>query len=117
MREPISHRVVPGLIGALKGSRNLGIGGGEIARQGFIALLPAITLVLFLGFMCMWRPSPWSNEAAGLMEMGGGGAEEAAGEGGVEEPKAEGWPNRRRRGRGGQGATGRGRRRPQGTAG
>jgi hypothetical protein len=50
MREAISHRVLPGLIGALKGSRNLGISSGTIAKQGFIALLPAFTLVLFLGF-------------------------------------------------------------------
>jgi TRAP-type mannitol/chloroaromatic compound transport system permease large subunit len=34
MREAISHRVLPGLIGALKGSRNLGISSGEIAKQG-----------------------------------------------------------------------------------
>ena len=92
MRKEISHRVVPGLIGALKGSRNLGIGGGEIARQGFIALLPAITLVLFLGFMWHVSTKPEVKvETAGLVEMGGGGADQAAaGEGGVEEPKAEG---------------------------
>ncbi|MBP7422336.1 MAG: TRAP transporter large permease subunit [Sulfuritalea sp.] len=92
MRNQISHRVVPGLIGALKGSRNLGIGGGEIARQGFIALLPAITLVLFLGFMWHVSTKPEVKvETAGLVEMGGGGADQAAaGEGGVEEPKAEG---------------------------
>ena len=93
MREAISHRVLPGLIGALKGSRNLGIGGGEIAKQGFIALLPAITLVLFLGFTLHMATRPVvSNEAAGLMEMGGGIAEESAAEssGGLAEPKEEG---------------------------
>jgi hypothetical protein len=57
MREAISHRVLPGLIGALKGSRNLGISGGTIAKQGFIALLPAFTLVVFLGSPGTWRPS------------------------------------------------------------
>jgi TRAP-type mannitol/chloroaromatic compound transport system permease large subunit len=92
MRNQISHRVLPGLIGALKGSRNLGIGGGEIARQGFIALLPAITLVLFLGFMWHVATKPEAKvETAGLVEMGGGGADQAAAaEGGVQEPKAEG---------------------------
>jgi tripartite ATP-independent transporter DctM subunit len=93
MREAISHRVLPGLIGALKGSRNLGISSGEIAKQGFIALLPAITLVLFLGFTLHMATRPVvSNEAAGLMEMGGGIAEESAAEspGGLAEPKEKG---------------------------
>jgi hypothetical protein len=93
MRSEISHRVLPGLIGALKGSRNLGIGGGEIARQGFIALLPAITLALFLGFMWHVATKPEAKvETAGLVEMGGGGADAgaAATEGGLQEPKAEG---------------------------
>jgi TRAP-type mannitol/chloroaromatic compound transport system permease large subunit len=34
MREAISHRVLPGLIGALKGSRNLGISGGDDCEAG-----------------------------------------------------------------------------------
>jgi TRAP-type mannitol/chloroaromatic compound transport system permease large subunit len=93
MRTAISHRVLPGLIGALKGSRNLGIGTGEIAKQGFIALLPAITLVLFLGFMWHVATKPEAKvETAGLVEMGGGSAdqESAPAEGGLQEPKAEG---------------------------
>jgi TRAP-type mannitol/chloroaromatic compound transport system permease large subunit len=93
MREAISHRVLPGLIGALKGSRNLGISSGEIVKQGLVALLPAITLVLFLGFTLHMATKPVvSNEAAGLMEMGGGIAEESAPEssGGLAEPKEEG---------------------------
>jgi len=94
MREAISHRVLPGLIGALKGSRNLGISSGTIAKQGFIALLPAFTLVVFLGFA--WhlatKPVP-TAEAEGLMQMGGGVIAEEAAEGdagGLEEPKEEG---------------------------
>jgi hypothetical protein len=93
MREAISHRVLPGLIGALKGSRNLGISGGTIAKQGFIALLPAMTLVLFLGFTWHLATKPMVKaETAGLMEMGGGIAEEPAegAAGGLEEPKEEG---------------------------
>jgi TRAP-type mannitol/chloroaromatic compound transport system permease large subunit len=93
MRTAISHRVLPGLIGALKGSRNLGIGGGEIAKQGFIALLPAITLALFLGFMWHVATKPEAKvETAGLVEMGGGSAdqESAPAEGDLQEPKAEG---------------------------
>jgi TRAP-type mannitol/chloroaromatic compound transport system permease large subunit len=93
MREAISHRVLPGLIGAFKGSRNLGISTGEIAKQGFVALLPAITLVLFLGFTLHMATKPVAgNEAAGLTEMGGGIAEESVAEapGGLAEPKEEG---------------------------
>ena len=93
MREAISHRVLPGLIGALKGSRNLGISTGTIAKQGFIALLPAMVLVLFLGFTWHMATKPIAKaETAGLMEMGGGIAEEAAeaAPDGLEEPKEEG---------------------------
>lgn len=92
IREAISHRVLPGLIGALKGSRNLGISSGVIAKQGFIALLPALTLVLFLGFTWNVATKPVATaETAGLVEMGGG-IEEAAVEesGGLAEPKEEG---------------------------
>jgi hypothetical protein len=94
MREVISHRVLPGLIGALKGSRNLGISTGTIAKQGIIALLPAITLILFLGFTWHMTTKPIVNaETEGLMQMGGGIAEESAGAapgGGLQEPKEEG---------------------------
>jgi len=94
IREAISHRVLPGLIGALKGSRNLGISTGVIAKQGFIALLPAITLVLFLGFTWHLATKPVAqDETAGLMQMGGGIAEEEFAEeaaGGLDEPKEEG---------------------------
>ena len=94
MREAISHRVLPGLIGALKGSRNLGISTGTIAKQGIIALLPAITLILFLGFTWHMTTKPIVNaETEGLMQMGGGIAEESAGAapgGGLQEPKEEG---------------------------
>jgi len=94
MREAISHRVLPGLIGALKGSRNLGISSGTIAKQGFIALLPAFTLVVFLVFAWHLATKPVPKaEAEGLMQMGGGVIAEETAEGdagGLEEPKEEG---------------------------
>ena len=93
MRDAISHRVLPGLIGALKGSRNLGISTGVIAKQGFVALLPAMALALFLGFTWHLATKPvLTNEAAGLVEMGGGVVEEVAEgtPGGLDEPKEEG---------------------------
>ena len=89
IRAAISHRVLPGLIGALKGSRNLGISSGVIAKQGFIALLPAITLVLFLAFTWHMATKPVVKaETAGLVEMGGGIVEESAE--GVQEPQEDG---------------------------
>ncbi|OHC65090.1 MAG: C4-dicarboxylate ABC transporter [Rhodocyclales bacterium RIFCSPLOWO2_02_FULL_63_24] len=93
IRDAISHRVLPGLFGALKGSRNLGIGSGVIVKQGFIALLPALALVLFLGFTWNLATKPEVKvETAGLVEMGGGDAVEPGAEaaGDVQEPKAEG---------------------------
>ena len=93
IRDAISHRVLPGLVGALKGSRNLGISSGTIVKQGFIALLPALTLVIFLGFALHMATKPVVKvETAGLMEMGGGVAEESAeaAPGGLDEPKEEG---------------------------
>jgi TRAP-type mannitol/chloroaromatic compound transport system permease large subunit len=93
MREAISHRVLPGLIGAFKGSRNLGISTGTIAKQGFIALLPALTLVIFLGFTLHMVTKPVAtNDAEGLTVMGGGIAEESAeaAPGGLAEPREEG---------------------------
>ena len=93
MRELVSHRVLPGLIGALKGSRNLGISSGTIAKQGIIALLPALTLVLFLGFTWHMATKPATMaETAGLTQMGGGIVEESAeaAPGGLQEPKEEG---------------------------
>ena len=93
MRQAISHRVLPGLLGALKGSRNLGISSGVIAKQGFIALLPAIALVLFLGVIWHGATKPAAKaDTEGLMVMGGGIVEEAAEapSGGLAEPKEEG---------------------------
>jgi TRAP-type mannitol/chloroaromatic compound transport system permease large subunit len=93
IREAISHRVLPGLIGALKGSRNLGISTGVIAKQGFIALLPAMVLVVFLGLAWHMATKPIAKaETEGLMQMGGGIAEETAEAApeGLEEPKEEG---------------------------
>jgi TRAP-type mannitol/chloroaromatic compound transport system permease large subunit len=89
MREQISHKVLPGLIGAFKGSRNLGISTSDIAKQGLIALLPAITLVVFLSFTWHMVTKPVAqDEAAGLMEMGGGSVNDSSlsAPGGLSEP-------------------------------
>ncbi|MBI5109597.1 MAG: TRAP transporter large permease subunit [Rhodocyclales bacterium] len=90
MRDAVSHRVLPGLVGAWKGSRNLGIGSGVIVKQGVIALLPALALVLFLGLAWHIATKPVARvETTGLVEMGGGEAV-AADEESQRGPKAEG---------------------------
>ncbi|QRJ65779.1 TRAP transporter large permease subunit [Azospira restricta] len=91
LRDKVSHRVLPGLIGGLKGRRNLGIPAGEIVRQGTVALLPAIALALFLGLTWHLATKPVPiDETTGLVEMGqGGGATESADAGGLAEPPAD----------------------------
>jgi TRAP-type mannitol/chloroaromatic compound transport system permease large subunit len=96
LRDKVSHRAIPGLIGGLKGSRKLGIPASEILKQGFITLLPALAVAAVIGLT--WHMATRAAEVAdtaGLMEMGGGDVA-AAGEvartegASVAEPKGEG---------------------------
>jgi TRAP-type mannitol/chloroaromatic compound transport system permease large subunit len=83
----VSPRVLPGLAGALKGSRNVGVPFGEIARQALLAALPALFLAVLLGLA--WRAAttpPESFESSGLVEMGAGGSGESSAGGGLAEP-------------------------------
>ena len=100
LRDKVSHRVVPGLIGGLRGARSLGIPSGEIVKQGFIAALPAIAFVFFMAFTWHMATKPIVTDAsAGLQEMGqelsaevgeeSGGLAEPE-EDGLKEPKEEG---------------------------
>ncbi len=92
LRDKVSHRVLPGLIGGLKGSRNLGVPSGEILKQGFIAALPAIAFVLFMAFTWHLATKPVVTDAsAGLQEMGLELSNDSAEEsGGIAEPPADG---------------------------
>ena len=66
-----SNKVLPGLIGAIKGRRNTGIPSGVIARQFFIATLPA--LVWFGGMGMIYSAvtaPPEYIDTSGLVEMG-----------------------------------------------
>ncbi|MBW7902624.1 MAG: TRAP transporter large permease subunit [Rhodocyclaceae bacterium] len=91
LHQRVSHRVLPGLIGGLRGRRNLGVPAGEILKQGFVALLPAFALALFLGLAWHLATKPAVvAETAGLVEMGLGGAVfESRDEGGLAEPSEE----------------------------
>jgi TRAP-type mannitol/chloroaromatic compound transport system permease large subunit len=99
LRDKVSHRVVPGLIGGLRGARALGVPSGEILKQGFIAALPAIAFVIFMAFVWHVATKPIVVDSSGLQEMGqelladspaeSGGLAEPDAEG-LKEPKAEG---------------------------
>jgi TRAP-type mannitol/chloroaromatic compound transport system permease large subunit len=101
------RRVLPLLLGALKGKRNAAVSTGYLLRQLFIALLPAIVFVL----AALWahdlatRPVPVAEET-GLQQMGGAlpasdreartglesppGSEDTESEGGLAEPPGAG---------------------------
>ncbi len=83
----VSTKVLPGLLGAMKGSRNAGVPFGEVARQALLAALPALFVAVMLGVT--WRaataPAP-VEDTAGLVEMGAGGSGESSVDGGLAEP-------------------------------
>ena len=98
----VSNRVLPGLIGAIKGKRNAAVPMNELLKQLFIALLPALSVAFILGVVYLNVTAPVQREESGLVEMGGsvsdsapepveaGGLQEPAPEGGLQEPPAEG---------------------------
>lgn len=62
----ISDKVLPGLIGAIKGKRNAAVPMNELLKQLGIALLPAISAVVIMGaiFMAVTAPAPWKIHKA-----------------------------------------------------
>jgi TRAP-type mannitol/chloroaromatic compound transport system permease large subunit len=92
-----SDKVLPGLLGALKGKRNAATPTAEILKQLSIALLPLIAVSLLSGviFFKITQPLP-SEEAEGVVAMGGAIEEEVAQEEetsnvtGLQEPQAMG---------------------------
>lgn len=91
---------LPGLVKALKGSRDAGVPQRTVVTQLFVALLPALALALFLGlgYRAFTAPAEAPTE---MVEMGAalavqpetsysGGLEEPPMEGGLEEPPVEG---------------------------
>jgi TRAP-type mannitol/chloroaromatic compound transport system permease large subunit len=102
LRDAISHVALPGLLGAFKGSRNHGVAAGEILRQLFVTLLPALAFVVVMTLTYRGVTAPLAiDDISGLQEMGiveesqqsasapGGGLQEPKAEG-IEEPRAEG---------------------------
>jgi TRAP-type mannitol/chloroaromatic compound transport system permease large subunit len=91
LREKVSHRVIPGLIGGLKAGRILGVPSIEIGKQGFIAAVPAIAFVLFMTFTWHMATRPViSDDLAGLQQMGQEISSDSDGEsGGLAEPESD----------------------------
>jgi TRAP-type mannitol/chloroaromatic compound transport system permease large subunit len=99
----ISSKVLPGLLGAIKGQRNAAVPLRTILNHLFIALLPALAVVAFMGAIYMSVTAPIERAPEGVMEMGSaasatlnegkaetGGLQEPPAEGGLQEPPAEG---------------------------
>ncbi|MES2977198.1 MAG: TRAP transporter large permease subunit [Pseudomonadota bacterium] len=90
----ISNKVLPGLIGAIKGKRNAGVPMNELLKQLFIALLPLLAVVAIMGTAYYKLTSPLAVESTeGVVAMGGGFNEtpaEATPSGGLAEPEEAG---------------------------
>ena len=89
----ISDKVLPGLIGAIKGKRNADVPMRELWNHLLIAALPALTVAAIMGTVYMSVTAPVERAPEGVVEMGGSGlnaAEEEQLAGGLQEPEAEG---------------------------
>lgn len=90
----ISDKVLPGLIGAIKGKRNAAVPMRDLLRELFIGLLPLIAVTVIMGaiFFTVTAPLP-PAVADEVTEMGGSsfdsGASEDAGASGLAEPAAD----------------------------
>jgi TRAP-type mannitol/chloroaromatic compound transport system permease large subunit len=91
----ISNKVLPGLIGAIKGTRNAAVPMRELVNHLAIAVLPAIAVALIMGAIYFKVTAPLPPEVAeGVVAMGGSsvdaGESESPGVGGLSEPEEAG---------------------------
>ena len=90
----VSNKVLPGLMGAIKGKRNAAVPMRELLSHMFIALLPLLAVVVVMGamFFKVTAPLPM-EETEGVVAMGSaafGSSEDASTEsGGLQEPEKE----------------------------
>jgi TRAP-type mannitol/chloroaromatic compound transport system permease large subunit len=86
----ISDKVLPGLIGAIKGKRNAAVPMNELLKQLGIALLPAISAIVIMGgiFLSVTAPAPL-EDTQGVVAMTDGFDDAPAEEesGGLAEPE------------------------------
>jgi TRAP-type mannitol/chloroaromatic compound transport system permease large subunit len=88
----VSNKVLPGLIGAIKGKRNAAVPMKDLLNHLFIALLPALTVMLIMGGIYLKVTAPLPQEVAGeVVAMGGSSFDTPAEESdvGLAEPEAE----------------------------
>ena len=90
----VSKRVLPGLMGAIKGKRNAAVPMRTLLNHLFIALLPALAVVLIMGLVFLKVTAPVEPEVPeGVVAMGsaalGTVEEETANAGGLQEPEPE----------------------------
>ena len=100
----VSKRVLPGLMGAIKGKRNAAVPMRSLLNHLFLALLPALAVVLIMGLVFLKVTAPVEPEvpegvvamgsaALGTLEEGisdAGTLQEPEAEAGLREPPAEG---------------------------
>jgi TRAP-type mannitol/chloroaromatic compound transport system permease large subunit len=98
IKDTISNRALPGLVGALKGSSNAHVPMGTLLKELLITLLPALAFAAIMAFSYSIVTQPKVVDVSGLQEMGsgfssfdsgssyGGGLAEPPGAGGLQEP-------------------------------
>ena len=70
--EKISQKVIPAILIALKGKRNVAVAPKELFKALFIALLPLLVFVLFTGSIYKVVTAPLEAISSELVEMGSG---------------------------------------------
>ncbi len=89
----VSDKVLPGLIGAIKGKRNAHVSMNDLLKELGIALLPAISALVIMGGIYMAVTAPAAVEdTQGVVAMSDGFDEAPAEEeaGGLAEPQGDG---------------------------
>ena len=66
----ISNKVIPGLLGAIKGRRNADVPMKTLLQQLFIALLPVLLFALVMGLIYRGVTAPVAVDVPGAVEMG-----------------------------------------------
>ncbi len=88
----VSHKVLPGLIGAIKGKRNAAVPMKTLLNHLLIALLPAIAVVLIMGGVYFKVTAPIPQEVSQEVQAMGGSSFDTAEEetsGSLAEPEPE----------------------------
>ena len=88
MKKTFSDRVIPSLLKAFAGASNAGVSFSQVLKTFFVAILPALVFVLFMGFLYQAVTAPPKTiDTAGLVEMGLDTAPTYESESGLDEPE------------------------------